>query len=92
VTDLSLRYYVDALRETQHLDCNEIGHRLIQAFQQSRVFLRIGLARNWHPDRDQPQNRCYLQITGVYTFPDYLGGRCFADFRSTPVVDEEIPF
>jgi hypothetical protein len=83
VTDLSLRYYVDALRETQHIDCDEIGERLTQTFQQSQVFLRIGLARNWHPDCDHPQDRCYLQITGVYTFPDYLDGRCFADFRST---------
>lgn len=92
VTDLSLRYYVDALRETQNLNCEEIGQNLTQEFQQSQVYLRIGLARHWHPDRDQPQNRCYLQITGVYTFPDYLDGRCFADFRPQPVADEEIPF
>ncbi len=84
VTDLSLRYYVDALRETQHLSCEEIGMRLTQEFRQSNVILRIGLARHWHPDRDQPQNRCYLQITGVYTFPDYLDGRCFADYRPQP--------
>lgn len=33
------------------------------------VYLRVGLARNWgaYP------NRCYLQINGVYTFPNYMG-------------------
>jgi hypothetical protein len=40
------------------------------------MFLRIGLARHWekHPER------CHLQITGIYTFPDYLNGRTFTDF------------
>jgi hypothetical protein len=46
------------------------------------VALRIGLARGWerHPDR------CYLQITGVYTDPDYLSGHCYADFYRPPEV------
>ena len=43
-----------------------------------RLYLRIGLARprqmGNHP------MACWTQITGVYTFPDYLGGRTFADF------------
>ena len=80
VTDLGLRYYVDHLRKTEEIDCFEIGRRLTAQLRASQVYLRIGLARKWHPDHDQPQNRCYLQITGVYTFPDYLEGRCFADF------------
>jgi hypothetical protein len=43
--------------------------------QGRQVFLRVGLTRGWakHPDRH------YLQLTGVYSFPDYLQGRCFAD-------------
>ena len=38
--------------------------------------LRIGLTRGWelHPDR------CYLQVTAVHTFPDYLKGLTFAEF------------
>jgi len=41
------------------------------------------LARGWerYPDR------CYVQITGVYSFPDYLSGRCFADFAPPAVTD-----
>jgi len=42
----------------------------------SEVFLRIGLARGW----DMYPDRCFLQITGIYSFPDYLDGRTFADF------------
>ena len=43
-----------------------------------RLYLRIGLAR---PDvlGDYPE-ACWTQITGVYTFPDYLKGKTFADF------------
>jgi len=26
-------------------------------------------------------DRCYLQITGIYTFPDYLDGKTFLDLR-----------
>jgi hypothetical protein len=74
VTDLSLRYYVDALRETQHLDCKEIGQRLTQAFQQSQVFLRIGLARKWHPDRDQPQNPSKTFLL-IYPFKAQMASR-----------------
>jgi hypothetical protein len=37
---------------------------------------KIGLARGW----DEHPARCYLQITGVYTFPDFLKSKTFADF------------
>ncbi len=76
VTDLAFRYYVDHLREVQGVECDQIGIRLEHQLQNSTVYLRIGLARGWgeHPDR------CYLQINGVYSFPDYLGEHCFADF------------
>ena len=45
----------------------------------NRVYLRLGLARPW----TQPglsEARCYLQVTGIHTFPDYLQGKTFADF------------
>jgi len=41
-----------------------------------RLYLRIGLTRGWGEYRD----RRFLQITGVHSVPDYLDGRCFADF------------
>jgi hypothetical protein len=44
-----------------------------------RIYLRLGLARPFKRSAaDEP--RCYLQVTGVHTFPDYLHGKTFADF------------
>lgn len=44
-----------------------------------RVYLRLGLARPWiRPGTIEP--KCYLQVTGIYTFPDYLKGKTFTDF------------
>ena len=79
VTDLAFRAYVDDLREAQGLDCDQIGYRLEQQFKKSAVFLRLGLAR---PTWTKHPHCCFLQINGVYSFPDYLEGRCFADFPS----------
>lgn len=46
-----------------------------------RVYIRLGLARPWiQPGSSEP--KCYLQVTGIYTFPDYLQGKTFADFVS----------
>ena len=75
VTDLAWRYYHDRQRESGHKP-GEISSVLTAALKSSEVYLRIGLARGW----DKFPDRCFLQITGVYTFPDYLGGRTFADF------------
>jgi hypothetical protein len=40
------------------------------------LHLRIGLTRPWGERGD----RCFLQVNGIYSFPDYLDGRSFADF------------
>jgi hypothetical protein len=80
VTDLAFRLHLDALRDkgappprAAHI----VGDALRSA---ARVYLRIGLARGWG---DYPE-RCYLQVTGVYSFPDYLEGKCFADYMPAP--------
>ena len=44
--------------------------------ENQKVYLRIGLAHGW---KKFPE-RCYLQITGIYTFPDYLGGKNFSHY------------
>lgn len=38
-----------------------------------QVFLRLGLGREF-------RREFWLQVNGIYSFPDWLGGRCFADF------------
>ncbi len=94
VSDLAFRRYLDHLHIVRHMRERRAAHLVMNALSHAKVFLRIGLARGWdkHPDR------CYLQITGVYSMPDYLDGRCFADFETTDdepdpaSTDEDLPF
>ena len=91
VTDLAFRYCLDHLRTCEGMTPRGVEDRLMSILADAQVFLRIGLARGWdrHPDR------CHLQITGVHTFPDYLGGRCYADLapqEAASHTEEEIPF
>ncbi|MDQ3692094.1 MAG: hypothetical protein M3464_00500 [Chloroflexota bacterium] len=87
VTDLAFRMYLDSLLGRQEMTPGEAARFVQQSLQDAPdVFLRLGLARYW----DQHPDRCYLQVNGVYSFPDYLDGRCFADFIETPRV--EVPF
>jgi hypothetical protein len=75
VTDLAFRRYLDCMRRRRKKSPVAIEREVTAFLQDSHLHLRIGLARGWtkYPDR------CFLQITGVYSFPDYLSGRCFAD-------------
>ncbi len=75
VTDLAWRYYHDRQRE-QGCAPIKIAAELTAALQSRDVYLRVGLARGWAKFPD----RCFVQVTGVYTFPDYLEGQTFADF------------
>lgn len=81
VTDLAFRYYLDHLRVREKMAPEQVARLMTDALQKAQTFLRIGLAR---PTWEKYPNRCYLQITGVYSFPDYLDGRCFADFTPSP--------
>ena len=76
ITDLTWHYYCDSLRDENHSP-TEIASDLSQMLASRKVYLRVGLSRGWaeHPDR------CYLQVNGIHTFPDYLNGKTFADFR-----------
>jgi hypothetical protein len=76
VSDLAFRYYLDYLRLVEHQPAETVAQTIVSMLKEAEIFLRIGLARHWekYPDR------CFLQITGLHTFPDYLDGRCFDDF------------
>ena len=77
VTDLGWRYFIDwQIREGSNF--SETSSRLTGILKGSEVYLRVGLARGW----EKFPERCFLQVTGIYTFPDYLEGRTFADFAS----------
>lgn len=45
----------------------------------NRFYLRLGLARPWLNPNTGKQG-CWMQVTGIYTSPDYLKGKSFADF------------
>jgi hypothetical protein len=77
VTDLAWRYYCDWQR-AKGSSPSQITADLKSTLQSSEVYIRIGLARGW----EKFPERCFLQITGIYTFPDYLEGHTFADFDS----------
>lgn len=79
VTDLAWRYYCDAQRRIGKSP-DAIEAELLGQLNTGQTYLRIGLARGW----SKFPERCYLQITGVYTFPDYLAERTFADFSPPP--------
>lgn len=80
ITDLALRYYVDYLRERKNFTPYDISRRLFQTFTENEIWLRLGLGRPFKKDA-HTNARCYLQVNGIYTFPDYLEGKCFADFK-----------
>jgi hypothetical protein len=77
ITDLTWQYYCNSLRDSSHSPA-QVATDLSMMLQSYKVFLRIGLARGWakYPDR------CYLQVNGIHTIPDYLKGKTFADFRT----------
>ena len=78
ITDLTYRHYLDYGRVELNHPLDDTIARLTRFFNQRTTFLRIGLARGWekYPDR------CYLQVTGIHTFPDYLRGRTYTDFAA----------
>ncbi len=75
ITDLAWRYYCDQQRAQGETPAH-IAASLLHILQTSEVYLRVGLARGW----DKFPDRCYIQLTGIHTFPDYLHGKTFADF------------
>lgn len=76
ITDLTWHYYCHSLLDETHSP-GQIARLLTDQLQNCKVYLRIGLARGWaeHP------GQCYLQVNAIHTFPDYLAGKTFADFK-----------
>ena len=79
VNDLAFRGMFDKLSSSRlnlPAAANEVFSNLKRA---DRVYLRIGLARP--TVIGEYEEACWAQVTGVYTFPDYLGGKTWADFQ-----------
>jgi hypothetical protein len=76
ITDLTWNAYCEYLRGPT-MDPKGVAAHLTQILKSRHVYLRVGLSRKWA----KFPGRCYLQVNGVYTFPDYLDGLTFADLR-----------
>jgi hypothetical protein len=85
ITDLSFIYWADSLRRAHTGSAVELTRSLRSIFRASnlQVWLRVGLARPFVP-RGGRERMCYVQITGIYTFPDYLDGAAWSDFERLP--------
>ncbi len=91
IVDLTFQTYLNNLRITQEWTCERIEHHVLKKIlNRDDVFFRIGLARGW----DKFPKRCYLQISGIYTFPDYLNGASFQELqqRIRNFRENDIPF
>ncbi len=87
VTDLAFRYFVDAERAAGRIAGEgRAGSIAVTLNAATHVFLRIGLTREW----PRGTGHCHLQVNGIYSTPDYLEGRSFADFA--PADEEEFAF
>ena len=74
ITDLTWHCYCNSKRDEKH-GPHDIAQELTQMLKREEVYLRIGLSRGWAKFPD----RCFLQVNGIHTFPDYLQGRTFTD-------------
>ena len=70
--------------ETRMTTLYTIGHSnhtweaFVRLRYADRAYLRLGLTRP--AEVGGYDETCWAQVTGVYTFPDYLGGKKFTDF------------
>lgn len=82
ITDLALRAYLDNAERGMGSSASA-AVRLGESLESCDVWLRVGFARGW--DRGgATEERCYLQLNGLYSIPDYLDGRCYGDFAPAP--------
>lgn len=77
ITDLTWHYFCDSKRGEKH-DHHTVAVELTKMLKREDVYLRIGLSRGWMKFPD----RCFLQVNGIHTFPDYLQGKTFTDLMS----------
>jgi len=76
VSDLTLWNFCYSKVKKLANNPSDVEMELVKKFKNAdKIFLRLGLARPWEEDHN-----CWLRVTGVYTFPDYLEGKTFNDF------------
>lgn len=80
VSDLALRELSYAEVKKRNRPPATVAQEITSLLKRAdRIYLRLGLARPWlNPNTGKLG--CWMQVTGIYTFPDYLAGKSFADF------------
>ena len=79
VNDLAFRGMFSQLMEKHRNGVRTANNLMSKLKKSARTYLRIGLARPTTIG-DYPET-CWVQVTGVYTFPDYLDGRNWSAFK-----------
>ena len=79
VNDLAFRGMFSQLLDQHRAESQAADSLMERLMQADRTYLRIGLARPTAIG-DYPKS-CWVQVTGVYTFPDYLDGRNWSAFK-----------
>jgi len=80
ISDLAFRELVYAEVKKRNRSPENLAQELANRFTSAkRLYLRLGLARPW-TNPNTGKAGCWMQVTGIYTFPDYLKGKSFADF------------
>lgn len=78
ISDLIWHYYCRRLT-TEGKTAQLIAKDLFDNLKKTQLYLRIGLER---PDLET-ESRCFLEITGIYSFPNYLGNLSLSDLIRT---------
>jgi len=80
ISDLAFRELIYREVKKNNRPRSDVSSELTNILKRvDRIYLRLGLARPFKRSAAE-EPRCYLQVTGVHTFPDYLQGKTFADF------------
>lgn len=78
ISDLALRTYVDS-ELTSLGSTSAVSQKVLNLLiNVDCLYLRIGLARPW-VQPNTGKTGCWMQVTAIHTFPDYLRGKSFAD-------------
>lgn len=78
ITDLTWLYFAAVQRRFAGADATALEKHLTRLLNKEVVFVRLGLTREFPAGSHQ----CWLQVNGIYTFPDYLDGYTFTDYRA----------
>lgn len=80
ISDLAFREFTYAEVRKRNRPATDVARETTNLIASAdRLYLRVGLARPW-TNPNTGKRGCWPQITGIYTFPDYLQGKSFADF------------